>query len=100
MMLSWWRRCLAGQSRRLRSGSCTRYQSLVCWFRGGGRALRGWIAAVGRDSAVGLVAIAADAGTPAATAWVTREWFADVVEVMVHQAHWWILVCAWDLGWG
>jgi hypothetical protein len=50
-------------------------------------------AAVARDYAVGSVASAAEASTPAAKEWVTRQWFAEFIEVMVHQVHWWILLC-------
>jgi RNA polymerase sigma factor (sigma-70 family) len=44
-------------------------------------------------SAVGAVASAKEAGTLAAKDWVKTQWLADVVEVLVHQVHWWILGC-------
>jgi len=65
-------------------------------------------AAVARDYAVGIVASAAGTGS-AAKEWLTREWLSDFTEVMLHQIHWWILLCvvvalslwtwrAWQLG--
>lgn len=48
--------------------------------------------AVARDYAVGIAASAAETG-PAAKQWLTRQWSTDFTEVMLHQAHWWILLC-------
>ena len=49
-------------------------------------------AAVARDYAVGIAASAAEAGT-SAREWVKTQWLSDFTEVMLHQAHWWILLC-------
>jgi hypothetical protein len=50
-------------------------------------------AAVARDYAVGIVTNPTATGTAAAKDWVKTQWLPDFVEVMVHQAHWWILLC-------
>jgi len=50
-------------------------------------------AALARDYAVGIVTTATEAGTDAAKAWVRTEWLADFAAVLLHQAHWWILLC-------
>jgi RNA polymerase sigma factor (sigma-70 family) len=50
-------------------------------------------AAVARDYAVGMVASGAEAGTQAARDWLKNEWLADFGNVIVHQAHWWALLC-------
>jgi hypothetical protein len=49
-------------------------------------------AAVARDYAVGIAASASETGA-AAKAWVKTQWPGDFVEVIAHQAHWWILAC-------
>jgi len=49
-------------------------------------------AAVARDYAVGIATSAANTGA-AAKEWLTRQWLPDFTEVMLHQAHWWILLC-------
>lgn len=49
--------------------------------------------AVARDHAVGFVAKAAEPGTAAAKEWVVHQWLTDFTEVMLHNAHWWILLC-------
>ena len=49
-------------------------------------------AALARDYAVGIAASAAEAGT-SAKEWVRTQWFSDFTDVMLHQAHWWILLC-------
>jgi len=49
-------------------------------------------AAVARDYAVGIAASAAQSGTVAKD-WLKTQWLADLTEVIVHQAHWWILGC-------
>jgi RNA polymerase sigma factor (sigma-70 family) len=55
-------------------------------------------AAVARDYAWGGAASAAATGA-AAKQWLTHHWFADFVAVILHQAHWWILLClAFALG--
>jgi len=51
------------------------------------------LAALSRDYAVGIAASAAETGA-AAKEWLTHQWFTDFVEVMLHQSHWWILLCA------
>ncbi len=50
-------------------------------------------AAVARDYAVGIAVSGAEAGTAAAKEWVTTQWLSDFTEVMLHQVHWWILLC-------
>jgi len=49
-------------------------------------------AAVARDYAVGIAASAAEAG-PSAKEWVRTQWLSDFTDVMLYQAHWWILLC-------
>jgi len=49
-------------------------------------------AALARDYAVGMVTSAAEAGTTLAKEWVRTQWFSDFSQVMVHQAHWRILL--------
>src|SRR5262249_46643639 len=61
-----------------------------------GCAAAGWkfavgFAAVARDYAVGIAASATEANTQIAKAWFRSQWFADFAELMVRQAHWWIL---------
>jgi hypothetical protein len=48
--------------------------------------------ALARDYAVGIAASAANTGAPAKE-WLTHHWFFDFADVMLHQAHWWILLC-------
>lgn len=48
-------------------------------------------AAVARDYAVGLVVSANEAGSAAAREWMMTQWFSDMAELFVHQAHWWVL---------
>jgi RNA polymerase sigma factor (sigma-70 family) len=76
-------------------------------FAAGGLALGWWalgcaaagvkcavgFAAVARDYAVGLLTSGAEAGTTAAKEWVRTQWVLDLTRVMLHQAHWWILLC-------
>jgi hypothetical protein len=50
-------------------------------------------AAVARDYAVGLAVSAAEAGSAPAKQWVKTQWFLDFTEVILHQAHWWTLLC-------
>jgi len=49
------------------------------------------LAAVARDDTVGLAVNATEAGTPDAKEWFKTQWWPDFVELIVHQAHWWIL---------
>ena len=49
-------------------------------------------AALAREYAVGIAASAANTEA-AAKEWVKTQWFSDFTEVMLHQAHWWILLC-------
>jgi hypothetical protein len=49
-------------------------------------------AALARDYAVGIAASAAEVG-PSAKEWVRTQWLSDFTDVMLHQAHWWILLC-------
>lgn len=49
-------------------------------------------AALARDYAVGIAASAAEVGT-VAKEWVRTQWLSDFTDVMLHQAHWWILLC-------
>jgi hypothetical protein len=49
-------------------------------------------AALARDYAVGIAASAAEAGT-SAKEWVRTQWLSDFTDVMLYQAHWWILLC-------
>jgi RNA polymerase sigma factor (sigma-70 family) len=48
--------------------------------------------ALARDYAVGIAASAANTGAPAKE-WLTHHWLFDFADVMLHQAHWWILLC-------
>jgi len=48
-------------------------------------------AAVARDYALGSAASASEAGTDIAKTWFKTQWWPDFVELIVHQAHWWIL---------
>jgi RNA polymerase sigma factor (sigma-70 family) len=50
-------------------------------------------AALARDYAVGIAASADEAGTAAAKQWVTRESLPDFTGMILHHAHWWILLC-------
>lgn len=49
-------------------------------------------AALAREYAVGIAASAANTEA-AAKEWVKTQWFSDFTEVMLHRAHWWILLC-------
>ncbi len=49
-------------------------------------------AAVARDYAVGMVASASNVGA-VAKGWLARQWWPDFVDMIVGQAHWWILLC-------
>ena len=49
-------------------------------------------AAVARDYAFGIVASGASVGA-AAKEWVLHQWWPDFMAVMLHQIHWWILLC-------
>jgi hypothetical protein len=49
-------------------------------------------AALARDYAVGIAASAAQAG-PSAKEWVKTQWLSDFTDLMLHQAHWWLLLC-------
>src|SRR5262245_21730800 len=48
--------------------------------------------ALARDYAVGIATSAANTGS-AAKEWLVHQWFSDFANVMLHQAHWWILLC-------
>jgi hypothetical protein len=48
--------------------------------------------ALARDYAVGIAASAANTGA-AAKEWLAHQWLSDFAHVMLHQAHWWILLC-------
>jgi hypothetical protein len=63
-----------------------------------GLAAVGWKCAAGavalaRYYAVGVIVRAAAANTPAAKEWLHSQWFMEVVNFFLHQAHWWILFC-------
>jgi RNA polymerase sigma factor (sigma-70 family) len=49
-------------------------------------------AAVAREYAVGFAASATETGA-AAKEWLTHEWLTDLNSVILHQIHWWILLC-------
>jgi RNA polymerase sigma factor (sigma-70 family) len=50
-------------------------------------------AALARDYAVGIATSATEASTIAAKEWVRTQWLSDFTHVMLHEAHWWILLC-------
>lgn len=61
-----------------------------------GCAAAGWklalgFAAVARDYAVGIVTSATEANTHLAKEWLRSQWLADFTNLIIHQAHWWIL---------
>ncbi len=49
------------------------------------------LAAVARDYAIGLAATAATTGA-AAREWLAQHWADDLKEIILYQAHWWILL--------
>jgi len=49
-------------------------------------------AALARDYAVGIAASAAEVGA-VAKEWVRTQWLSDFSDLMLYQAHWWILLC-------
>jgi hypothetical protein len=48
--------------------------------------------ALARDYAVGIAASATNTDA-AAKQWLAHQWLSDFADVMLHQAHWWILLC-------
>src|SRR5262249_27493565 len=50
-------------------------------------------AALARDYAVGIAATATEPGTTVAKEWVRTQWLSDFARLILHQAHWWILLC-------
>jgi len=49
-------------------------------------------AAMARDYAFGIAASATVADTASAKEWVRTQWFSNFTDVMLRQAHWWILL--------